>query len=238
MGSFLQGAVSTDCLSCKLRAGNFFCSLSPENVRALDRIKHIIHYPVRSLILVEGHPSHGVYIVCRGQVKMLAGSQDGGTMILSIVQSGEILGLSAVMAGTPFELTAETLQPTQAAFIARDDFLRFLTQHKAALMHAAQLLGREAQSACDVIRNVGLSPSMSARLARLLLQLSHRGIYGLSHEELAQLVGTRRETVTRTLTELKRQGIVRTGRFGLVIGDKAGLERISHSGVRLMRKSA
>jgi CRP/FNR family cyclic AMP-dependent transcriptional regulator len=235
---FLQRVVPTDCSNCGLRAGHFFCSLSPESVQALDKIKQIIHYPARSLIVVEGQPSRGVHIVCRGEVKVLAGSCDGRTMIVSIVQSGEVLGLSAVMAGTPHELTAETLKPTQAAFIARDDFLRFLHHHPAALLQATQLLAREAQFAYDVIRNVGLSPSMSARLARLLLQLSHRGIYGLSHEELAQLVGTRRETVTRTLTELKRQGIMRTGRFGLVIGDKAGLERISHFGVRLMQNSA
>lgn len=119
---------------------------------------------------------------------MLATNPNGDTTILKIAQSGEVLGLSSVIAGTPHELTAETLGPSQLAFVAGKDTLRFLKQHGFAFWHAAQHLGRDAQSAQRVIRNIALVRSVSARLACLLLQLSSSDINSLSHEEISQLV--------------------------------------------------
>lgn len=215
------------CLSCTLRKHHFFCGLSQQELQALDEVKRVIHYPARALVFVEGQSNRGVYIICQGRVKLLASNPDGEMMIVKLAHAGEVLGLSSVITDTPHELTAETLQPCMLAFISSQDLLRFLGRNEFVLLRAAQQLGREVQSAHDVIRNVGFARTSSVKLARLLLQLSSSGIKGLSHEEMAQLVGSRRETVTRTLADFRKRGILGIGASGLNILDKAVLERLS-----------
>src|SRR5208282_4631613 len=143
--------------------------------------------------------ARGVYIVCGGRVKLSTTSRDGKTLILRIAQSGEVLGLHASVSGKPYELTAETLQPCQLDFIKRDDFLNFLQKHADACLHAAQHLSQNCQSAYEMIRSLGLSHSVSEKMARLLLEWASDGEQtkegirikiALTHEEIAQLIGT------------------------------------------------
>ena len=92
-------------------------------------MKHVTTYPEGAVIFVEGQLARGVHVVCRGRVKLMASNKEGKTFILKIAEAGEILGLHSVVMGMPYELTAETLEPCQLAFIAREDFLRFLKAH-------------------------------------------------------------------------------------------------------------
>ncbi|MBZ5599178.1 MAG: Crp/Fnr family transcriptional regulator [Acidobacteriia bacterium] len=225
-----------DCLSCKLRTDNFFCALSRPTMQALDEIKHTASYPDGAIVFMEGQASRGVYIVCQGRVKMLATNSDGKTFILKIAQAGEILGAHSVITGQPHELTAETLQPCQLAFVRSEDFLDFLKQHGDACLHAAQSLGRQCQSAYDVIRSVGLSHSVSEKLARLFLQWSAdapasgdalRLKLTLTHEEIAQLIGSSRETVTRVLGDFRKRSIIELSGSALVIRNKTALEKLA-----------
>ena len=228
--------LSDSCLTCKLRDGNnFFCSLSQAAVEALERIKHVNCLPEGSLVFLEGQAPRGVYILCQGRTKLLTTNADGKSLILKIAQPGEILGLHAAVTGRPHEVTVETLQPSQLTFIRRDDFLRFLSEHGDACLHAAEHLARDCQSAYDVIRSIGLSHSVSERLARLLLQWSSDGRVSegairmklaLTHEEMAQLIGTTRESVTRALSDFKKQRVLELAGSTLLIRDKAALEKL------------
>ena len=100
-------------------------------------------------------------------------------------------------------------------------------------MHVTQQLSNECQSAYEMVRSIGLSHSVSEKLARLLLQWSNDGqVTGdsirlkiaLTHEELAQLIGTSRETVTRTLGELKKRRVLELTGSTLLIRNRAALE--------------
>src|SRR5207248_1787945 len=104
-----------------------------------------------------------------------------------------------------------------------------------ACLQAATQLSQECQSAYDVIRSIGLSHSVSEKMARLLLQWSTdskvvdgaiRLKLSLTHEEMAQLIGTSRETVTRTLSQFKKQRVLELAGSTLVIRNKAALERL------------
>ncbi len=228
--------LSDSCLTCKLRNGNnFFCSLSKAAVDSLERIKHVNCLPQGSLVFLEGQAPRGVYILCQGRAKLLTTNADGKSLILKIAQPGEILGLHAAVTGRLHEVTVETLQPSQLVFIRRDDFLRFLSENGDACLHAAEHLARDCQSAYDVIRSIGLSHSVSERLARLLLQWSSDGRVSdgairmklaLTHEEMAQLIGTTRESVTRALGDFKKQHVLELTGSTLVIRDKAALEKL------------
>src|SRR4029077_4119858 len=227
--------ITENCVICKLRHSGFFCDLPKNSIEALDRIKYASAYPQGAVLFVEGQPPRGVHIICSGRVKLSTTSRDGKTLILRIAQPGEILGLHATVAGKPYELTAEALQPCQLDFIRRDDFLRFLQNHADACLNAAQHLSKNCQSAYEMIRSLGLSHSVSEKLARLLEEwatdgeTTKEGIrikVSLTHEEIAQLIGTSRETVTRVLSEFRDKKLAQLRGSTLMILDKPGMERL------------
>ena len=227
--------ISEDCLLCKLRQSGYFCDMPPASLKELDKVKYASAYPQGAVLFVEGQAPRGVYVICGGRVKLSTTSRDGKTLILRIAQAGEVLGLHATVSGKPYELTAEALQPCQLDFIRRDDFLRFLQNHADACLNAAQHLSKNCQSAYEMVRSLGLSHSVAEKLARLLLEwstdgdASKEGIrikVSLTHEEIAQLIGTSRETVTRVLGEFRQKKLAQLRGSTLVILDKPALERM------------
>ena len=224
-----------NCLGCKLRRPNSFCGLSQASLQAFDHLKHVNSYPEGAVVFLEGQEARGVYVLCQGRVKLVTTNADGKSLILKIAEPGEILGLHSAVSGRAHEVTVETLQPSQLAFVRREDFLRFLNEHADACLQAAQHLAKDCQSAYEVIRSIGLSHSVSEKLARLLLQWSTDGRVtdgvirmklALTHEEMAQLIGTTRETVTRTLSEFKKQRLLELSGSTLIIRNKTALERL------------
>jgi CRP/FNR family transcriptional regulator, cyclic AMP receptor protein len=227
--------ITEDCLLCKLRDTGFFCQLPRPSLEELEKVKYASAYPQGAVLFVEGQAPRGVYLICSGRIKLSTTSRDGKTLILRIAEQGEVLGLHATVSGKPYELTAETLQPCQLDFIRREDFLRFLQHHADACLHAAQHLSKNCQSAYEMIRSLGLSHSVSEKLARLLLEWSTDGDVtkegirikvSLTHEEIAQLIGTSRETVTRTLGEFRQKKLAQLRGSTLVILNKPALEQM------------
>jgi len=227
--------ISENCLLCKLRDTGFFCNLPKLSLQELERVKYASAYPQGAVLFLEGQAPRGVYVICSGRVKLSTTSRDGKTLILRIAQAGEVLGLHATVSGKPYELTGETLQPCQLDFIRREDFLRFLQQHADACLNAAEHLSKNCQSAYEMIRSLGLSHSVSEKLARLLLEWSSDGDVtkegirikvALTHEEIAQLIGTSRETVTRVLGEFREKQLAQLRGSTLMILNKPALERM------------
>lgn len=227
--------ITENCLICKLRHSGFFCDLPKASLEDLEKIKYASAYPQGAILFVEGQGPRGVYIICSGRVKLSTTSRDGKTLILRIAEGGEVLGLHAAVSGKPYELTAETLQPSQLDFIRREDFLKFLEHHGDACLHAAQHLSENCQNAYEMIRSLGLSHSVSEKLARLLLEWAADGDatkdgirikVSLTHEEIAQLIGTSRETVTRVLGEFREKQLAQLRGSTLLIRDRAGLEKL------------
>ncbi len=188
-------AIADECIGCELRTNDLFCDLPEAALKALQKIKHTITYPTGAIIFMEGQAARGVYVLCQGRVKLLTTNSDGRTLILKIVQPGEGLGLSAVISGKPYEVTAEIFQPAQLTFIAREDFLKFIAEHGEACLHFARHLGRDCHSAYDLLRSIGLAQSVSEKLARFLLEWTSKGDMSdgvvraklaLTHEEIAQ----------------------------------------------------
>jgi len=202
-----------DCLSCNLCSEGFFCRLPTADMEAFQKIKFTIAYPAGATLFGEGQSCRGIYILCKGRVKLSATSSEGHTLILKIAQPGEVLGLNTTVSGLPHEMTAETGQPCQLNFVKREDFLKFLTEHTEANMQAAIHLSHECQQAYQHLRSFVMR-SAPQRIARLMLDWSHedsrmataRGIkVALTHEEIGQIIGMSRETVTRTLADFRKQ---------------------------------
>jgi CRP/FNR family transcriptional regulator len=232
------------CLTCKMREDYLFCNLSAPSTKALEAIKSTAAYPKGALLFVEGQNPRGVFVLCHGRAKLSTSSADGKTIILKIAEPGEILGLSATVSGKSYEVTAELMEPSQANFITRQDFLNFLRDHGDASLRVAEQLSQNYHSAYEEIRSLGLSHSASEKLAKLLLEWAHDGkgkdgkgkdkgevrlTVTLTHEEIAQLIGTSRETVTRALADLKKKQLVQVKGSTVVLRNKAALEKLAGS---------
>ncbi len=224
-----------NCLTCHLRSENFFCALSKESLAAFNQIKHPAVFPEGAVVFLEGQTARGIFMLCQGQAKLSTTTSDGRTFMLRIAKAGEVLGLHAVVTGKPYELTVETMQPSQLDFVSREDVLRFLKEHGDACLHAAQHISRDYQDACNVVRSIGLSHSISERLAKFLLESSAEGEVdngvirtklALTHQDIAQLIGTSRETITRTLSEFRKKRFVEIKGSTLIIRDKDALGRL------------
>src|SRR5213595_2613075 len=156
------------CTDCTVRFERLFCNMSSNSVNALETIKFTGLYPKGSLLFVEGEMPRGIFILCSGRAKLTTSSREGKTLIVKIAEAGEVLGASATILGKPYEVSAETIEPSQTNFIKRDDFVRFLQSHVEVCMHTAQQLSEKYQSAQREIRSLGLSQTTSEKLARLL----------------------------------------------------------------------
>jgi len=225
------------CLTCKTRTERLFCDLPASALQAFENIKYATAYPKGAVLFVEGQAPRGIFVLCKGRVKLSICAPDGKTLIVKIADPGEVLGLSASVSGKPYELTAETVDPCQVNFVKREDFLRFLKEHPDACFKVAEQLSEKYNTACHEVRSLGLSHSAGEKLARLLLEWSSRNgeankneprvKLALTHEEIAQMIGTSRETVTRLFGDLKKRQILQTKGSTLVIRNKAALKLLA-----------
>ncbi len=231
--------LTASCLSCGLRAEPAFCALPASALTSLESIKHKIIYPRGAVLCVEGDRARTVFIICQGRVKLSTGSREGHTLITRVAEAGEVVGISAAVSGRPYEVTAETIEPSEVSAIAADDFLKFLAADCAASLRAAVHLSNNYHVACEQLRLLGLSYSARAKLARLILEwcesFGHQTERGTrlnltyTHEEISHLIGVSRETVTRALSEFKQEKIIQVRGATLWVLNRRALETLLDS---------
>ena len=224
-----------NCQTCTARQRGFFCYLGQDAAREFDAIKSFFAYPTGSFLFLEREPLRGVYMLCSGKVKLTMSSRGGKTLILRLARAGEVLGLMAAMSGSPYEATVEALEPCQVAFIRQDDFSRFIARHPEVYQAMLRQLSAQYYGTCEQMRTIALSSSSREKLARLLLHWSYGGSetnegtrisVPLTHEQIAECVGSTRETVTRTLSEFKSRHLVMLRGATMVIPNRAALAAI------------
>lgn len=223
------------CMACPVSKERLFCNLSPESLAGLDAISSSATYPKGTVLFVEGQEPRGVFVICNGRVKLSLSSSQGKSLILRIAQEGEIVGLPGTISGRPYEVTAEALEPIQANFIRREELLQFLREHGDAAVRVAEMLCLIYQAAYQELKSIGLSGSAAEKLARFILDLSHtqqdgdgpiRALLTLTHEEIAEMLGSSRETVTRLFSSFKKKQLIEVNGSTLIIKNKAALEAI------------
>jgi CRP/FNR family transcriptional regulator, cyclic AMP receptor protein len=210
-------------------------TLPPAMVSGPDEIKRPQYYANGSVIFRQGEHSTGVFTVKRGTVKISTTSSKGRAVILRIARAGEMLGLASVFSGEPYIATAEALEDTEVAYFEREQFLDFLMHSPEAAIMVAQQACSNYKGALRQITLLGLCRSATERLAQFLLNWAGGKAYrdsspvwlGLTHEEISQIAGTTRETVTRTLTDFRRRGWASLASSNLVIRDRAALEKLA-----------
>ena len=160
----MESACNTSCLTCELRPDRKFCDLPADALQAFDAIKRTALFPRGAVLFAEDHSPKGIYLLCDGRAKLSICSDNGKRLVLRIAGPGEVLGLSATLCGSPYEVTAETADASQVVFIKRRDLLRFLKDYPQACMQVVNMLSGDLHTAYDRVRSLGLARTRRAKV--------------------------------------------------------------------------
>lgn len=207
------------CASCSNRSPGWSCSLGGAALADPELGSSTISLLPQSSLFVQGGNADCLYVLCSGYLKLTAARAGERRMIVRLAGPGSVLGLYAVLAHGVYEVSAESLTPAQLRPIERGRFLRFLRDHKEAQARAVHCICQEYRFALQDACRLALSETVATRLGRLFLDLARQigeplpgGEFRfpllLTHEELASMTSTTRETVTRTLGRFRKDGWV------------------------------
>ncbi|MGB2604488.1 MAG: Crp/Fnr family transcriptional regulator [Candidatus Sulfotelmatobacter sp.] len=216
-------------------ADKTFCDLPPTVAHTLEQEAITTTYPTGAVLFAEGQAPRGVFIVRRGRVKLSICGSDGRTLILRMVEPGCPLGVAAVVSGRQYEATAETQEPSEISFLRQCDLLRLMRLHGELALWVTEHISADYASTCREIRDLILSDSAGEKLARLLVGWLDQNVaaknpsqmkLALTHEEIGQMIGTSRETVSRLFAGFKKQRLIQQSGSTLVIPNRVALESL------------
>jgi CRP/FNR family transcriptional regulator, cyclic AMP receptor protein len=199
------------------RVGGFFKDLSAAAMRDFDSIAEPFYVPESTILFREGEELSDILFLRAGRVKQSVNSIDGGRLIVGFSGPGEILGITSGILGCPYDTTAEAKIPCIISSVQRNDFLEYLIGHPVSNQNVTRELSMDNQRTYQQLRNIGMNLTAPVKLARLFFDWcpkdEHEGpgaqIHcSLTHEEIGEHIGISRETVTRSLTNFKRRGLV------------------------------
>lgn len=223
------------CESCPNTGTHAFCNLGQESQAFLESNTVSMEYPRGTVIFREGDVSTAVFVLCSGKVKISATSKEGRTMILRIADAGDVLGLSSAFTDSDYEVTAETLEPCRVRVLHLRHLNTMLGRYGDVSLALAKALAKDYRAAFDEARLIALPGSPAGRVARLILDWSDQATKAsrpfvtmmLTHEELASMTATTRETVTRTLSRMRREKMISTRGVALTVLQPKALEQLS-----------
>lgn len=193
-------------------------------------------YTKGELILIEGDAPNGLHIIRSGEVKVYSTLADGKPVAVDLRGPGRFLGLGALVLDAPNDSTAEALCPVETSYMPPQEAKEMLEQNSAARWVVLQELARNHRYALAVACSFAQTAPALTRLARLILgwtgeDVARVGALDLenrfTHQQIADMLGTTRETVTRGLSELRARGIVTMRYTRLVIHDVRRLRAVA-----------
>ena len=183
-----------------------------------------------TVLFAEGEPARCVYLLRTGRATVSISSSEGRIVMLRIAQAGAVLGLNSALQNGAYDTTVKTLEPCRTDSISRVELIELMQQSQAGAQAILKILSRELTELTDRAKLLLLPQTASGRLAKLLLDWSNgNGSVDrvLTHEEIAQMICSSRETVTRLLAILNRQQVIRVTSDSILIRDRLALEKIA-----------
>ena len=214
-----------------------FAGLSRAQYEALARIGVRRSCRKGERIFSEGDEGTGFYVVVAGRVKIFKVSADGKEQILHLFGPGESFGEVSVFTGQGFPADAVTAAQTTLLFFPRVAFSALIQRDPALALNMLAQLSRRLMQFAGLIEDLSLK-EVPGRLAKYLLYLSDKDGEGgveldVSKGQLASLLGTIPETLSRILAKMNRRGLIRSRGAQIRIIDRRGLEEIALEGKKL-----
>jgi CRP/FNR family cyclic AMP-dependent transcriptional regulator len=206
-----------------------FSQLSAAELQRVVDVARERAYPRNSVILFEDDPGDALYVVATGQVKVVLIGEDGREVILSVMGPGEFFGEMSLLDDEPRSAHVIAMEDSSLAVLRREDFESILTATPQIALALLRELSRRLRRADEKVGSLVLL-DVQGRVARLLLDMAgeeggERITRRLTHHTIAQMIGSSRETVSRTMRDLTDKGLIAVQRRDIVIRDRAAMEQ-------------
>jgi len=215
---------------------NLFSGTPRDEMLVIERMTTMETVKRRQPIYLPGDPGDRVFLLKTGQVKLSRISEDGKELTMAILHPGDIFGELEVLDDSPRDSMAEALEDTSLCVMRRQDFESLLKRRPDLTVRLTKLIGLRLKRIENRVEDL-VFKDVPSRLAGLLLQLSQefgvkeeRGLRlhtKVTHQEMANLIGSTRETVTATLGDFRRAGLVELDRHEIIIKNLQGLANLS-----------
>ena len=222
------------CGTCPLRPSGLFRRLPKELLGLLDAVNVPHTLSAGQLLFDEGAPAFAVHCIRRGRVKLLKSGPGGEEQIIRVLGSGELIGYRAVLAGEPYAATAQALEDTTVCTIPARVFIELIRRSPEFALETLAKVARELRISEETL--IGLSrKSIRQRLAAILLVLSDSrpvaplprrpGTVRLARRDLAQLIATSPESISRALGRFATERMVECSRKEIRLLDLSALRK-------------
>ncbi|WP_227766894.1 Crp/Fnr family transcriptional regulator [Zhaonella formicivorans] len=203
-----------------------FSDLSEEHLEELNKVILVRRYKKGMLVFVEGEPGDALYFVRKGVIKLSKTMEDGREQILHFVKDGDIFAEVLLFDGGPFPATAEVMEEAEVGIIRNKDIDNYLRQHPDIALQILKIMSKRLRRAQAQIRDLALNNTYG-RLVNTLLKLANE--YGektpegtkinlvLGQQDLANMIGSSRETVARFISDLKKSKVIAVHRQYITI---------------------
>ena len=212
-----QQIKQTDVLTEFLNTTVLFSGLSQAEVEQIKPHFYPRKFRRREIIFLKGDPCQALYVVRSGQVKLSEISESGREQALFILTPGDFFDVVSIFDGGPYPTTATALSDGLLYAIRKPDVLTIVHEYPAVANAVLPYLGGMLREMADLVADISFE-SVTVRIAKLILRYAEiQGVptpdgvrvkRTLTHQEIADVVGTEREVVSRSLSALQKQGVI------------------------------
>ncbi len=210
-----------------LRTVPVFSDLTDSDIEALARLCTRRHYPKDTVVFFENEEGDFFFMIIEGRIKVTILGDDGREIILTVLGPGDFFGEMALLDYEPRSATAIAADETELLCLHRTDLQGVLTDNRAILTSFIKVLTGRLRKANQQISTLALL-DVYGRVARVILEMAKDegrrlkdgriAFRRATHQEIANRIGTTRETVTRMLKEIERQGLIEIDGREIVLG--------------------
>lgn len=217
----------TSCHGCSQCGHGVVTGASNDALELWNQARRTKVYRRGEILFRQGEPSAGVFCTSTGLTKVYRSNLGGETQILRLVSGLQVLGHCSVLCDQPMASTAEVVKDAKICFVDRQTVLQSMALDPRLSMNLARLLARQLSSAENQLFAVACL-SARARLAKLLLEIipSQGTPVELTRSEMAQIIGSKPESVSRALHELSKMAVIRLEKRRIAILDRGALENL------------
>lgn len=202
-----------------------FADLNDDELNSIASHANTKSFPKNSVIINEGDDTSSMYIIESGKVKAFLSNEDGKEVILAIMSTGDHFGELSILDPSPRSASIMTMEPCKFSIISKENFERSLDAHPNIARNMVTELTRMVRKMTENIRGLALM-DVYGRVAHTLLDMAE-DIDGvkiinqkLTHQDIAKMVGSSREMVSRIMKDLQKGGYITSERKRIVINEK------------------
>ncbi len=211
-----------------LRSNELFRGLDEKEMEMLDRLTSMTTCESGRIFFTPGETGQVLFLLKKGRVQVYRLSPEGKKLIIATLEEGTLFGEMAVVGQGMYNTFAQAIEPCTLCAMSRRDVEMLLAKFPQVSTRLLDILGNRLMDAETRLEAIAFK-SIPARLAALLMQLQSKNfVDGHTHQDLAEMIGTYRETVTQTLNDFKTEGLIAIHRKRIEIRDPMRLQKLTN----------